>query len=86
MMNFIGRACLVCLFVFLNLLLRHVVCLSGIQDCVSSAALVLCLDVFTSSVKQLRCQVTFLDIKFFKYSEYEKMPNDVAMDYYNKNT
>lgn len=48
MMNFIGRACLFCLFVVLNLLFRHVVCLSGIQDCVSSAALVLCLDVFTS--------------------------------------
>lgn len=59
------------LVVSLNLLLSCGVCLSMIQDYVSSTASALCLDVFSSSIKQPRCQVMFLCFKLFKYSTVE---------------
>lgn len=87
MMNFIGRACLFCLFVFKSAFQTCCLFIWDTRLCIFCCfgSLLRCV-YFQVSVKQLRCQVTFLGLKFFKYSEYEKMPNNMAMDYDNKNT
>lgn len=82
MLKFIG---LFVLLVCLYQLPSHTCCLSVIQECISSAAFVPCLDVF--SLRPLsKVEMQSLGFKFFKYSKYEKIPNDMAMDCDDKNT